>query len=99
VLNPGTSSSYTDLSDISVEFEKSYAEWSGPTGLSGLKSASVPASKVAVVMYSASDSVLDTVVQQTEGVADYVFITSDSQAEAYEGFSPIFADMVASLDK
>lgn len=98
VLNPGTTSAFTDLGDISVEFEKSYEEWKGDTGLSALQAAGVEASKVAAIMYSLPESALDEVVKDAKGTAQWLFLTSDDQAKGYLQFSTIFANMVASVD-
>ena len=98
VLNPGTISAYTDIGDISVEFEKSYDEWKDDTGLSALQAAGVESSKVALIMYSLPESALDAVVQEAKGTADWLFLTSDDQAKGYLQFSSIFANVVASLD-
>ncbi|KAF2679269.1 hypothetical protein K458DRAFT_408306 [Lentithecium fluviatile CBS 122367] len=87
-----------DLADISVEYEKSYDEWGADTGLEALKTASIDSSKVAVIMYSVPESAMDAVVKEAQGTADWLFLTSDNQAEGYLGFSPIFANFVASLD-
>jgi hypothetical protein len=98
VLNPGTVSDYRDLSDISVEFEKSYAEWQGETGLSAMKALSADRNKVAVIMYSMPESALDEVVGEAKGTAPWIFLSSDNQARAYTGYSSVFANLVASLD-
>jgi hypothetical protein len=97
-LNPGTVSDYRDLADISVEFEKSYAEWKGETGPSAMKKLSADRDKIAAIVYSMPESALDEVVGEAKGTAPWVFLSSDNQAKAYTGYSSIFANLVASLD-
>jgi hypothetical protein len=99
VLNPGTASSYTDLCDISVEFEKAYETWNTDQGLTSLRAESADPSKTAVIMYSVPEGVLDVVVTEAEKTAAWLFLTSDNQADGYLNFSPLFANFVASLDK
>ena len=98
VLNPGTISGYTDIADISVEFEKGYDQWKTDGGLTDLQAEGLDPSKVAIIMYSLPESALEEVVKEAEGTAQWFFLTSDDQAQGYLGFSTIFANFVASVD-
>lgn len=94
--------SYINLADITVIFEQDFEQWLEASTFNELRSSIVKSSKLAVILHSVpniSKTVLDFVVDQIEETADWLFLTTISEKdEYYRSFSPIFADLVASVD-
>jgi hypothetical protein len=104
VLNSTTSlqSSYFNLADITVIFEEKFDNWLDASTFDGLQDSKVKRSKLAIILHSMpniSKKVLDYVVEQIEETADWLFLTDIKvKDEYYHSFSPLFAEVVKSVD-
>lgn len=96
-------SSYLNLSDITVIFEETFSNWLDKATFDTLQSHEIRRSKLAVILHSIprlSRKVLDFVVEQVEDAADWVFLTDISQKdEYYHSFGGIFKDLVEAVDR
>ncbi|CAO2656541.1 Nn.00g053440.m01.CDS01 [Neocucurbitaria sp. VM-36] len=94
--------SYLNLTDITVVFEETFDKWLDKSVLDPLQAHKIRRSKLAVILHSLpnlSKQVLDFVIEQVEETADWLFLTDIKENdEYYHSFSPIFADMVKSVD-
>ncbi|KAF2831710.1 hypothetical protein CC86DRAFT_431635 [Ophiobolus disseminans] len=94
--------SYLNLTDITVVFEETFSKWLDKDTFDPLQSHKIRHSKLAVILHSLpnlSKQVLDFVIEQVEETADWLFLTDVKEKdEYYHSFSPVFADMVASVD-
>ena len=94
--------SYVNISDITVIFEETFDKWLNRTTFEALQSHKIKRSKLAVILHSLPDlstRVLDFMVQQVEEAADWLFLTDVRvKDEYYHGFSPMFGDLVKSVD-
>jgi hypothetical protein len=94
--------SYLNLTDITVVFEEAFDKWLDKATLDPLQSHKIRRSKLAVILHSLpnlSRPVLDFMIDQVEETADWLFLTDvQEKDEYYHSFSPIFANMVKSVD-
>ncbi|KAJ4288075.1 hypothetical protein N0V90_012092 [Kalmusia sp. IMI 367209] len=94
--------SYVNLSDITVVFEETFDKWLDRSNFDALQAHRIRRSKLAVILHSLPDlskRVLDFVVEQVQDAADWVFLTDVRvKDEYYHSFSPIFEDLVKSVD-
>lgn len=94
--------SYLNLTDITVVFEETFDKWLDKDTFDPLQSHKIHRSKLAVILHSLpnlSKLVLDFVIEQVEETADWLFLTDVKEKdEYYHSFSPVFTDMVASVD-
>ncbi|KAH7109456.1 Spherulation-specific family 4 [Dendryphion nanum] len=101
--NALATSSYLNLSDITVVFEEKFDRWLNKATFDALQSHKVRRSKLAVILHSIpnlSKKVLDFVVEQVEEAADWVFLTDIGQKdEYYHSFSGFFSDLVEAVDR
>ena len=83
-------------------FEETFEKWLDKDVLDPLQSHKIRRSKLAVILHSLpnlSKQVLDFVIEQVEETADWLFLTDVKEKdEYYHSFSPVFADMIKSLD-
>jgi hypothetical protein len=90
------------LTDLTVVFEETFEKWIDKDTLDPLQSHKIRRSKLAVILHSLPNlgkEVLDFVVEQVEETADWLFLTDvQEKDEYYHSFSPVFAEMVASVD-
>lgn len=90
------------MTDLTVVFEETFEKWIDKDTFIPLQSHKIRRSKLAVILHSLpnlSRQVLDFVVEQVEETADWLFLTDVKEMnEFYHSFSPVFADMVASVD-
>ena len=104
LLNSTTASqySYLNLTDITVVFEEKFEKWIDASTFDALQASNIKRSKLAVILHSVpnlSKKFLDFVVEQVEETADWLFLTDVKvKDEYYHSFSPIFADVVKSVD-
>jgi hypothetical protein len=85
-----------------VVFEETFEKWIDKDTLDPLQSHKIRRSKLAVILHSLPNlgkEVLDFVVEQVEETADWLFLTDvQEKDEYYHSFSPVFEEMVASVD-
>lgn len=83
-------------------FEETFDKWLDKDTFDPLQSHKIRRSKLAVILHSLpnlSKQVLDFVIDQVEETADWLFLTDVKEKdEYYHSFSPVFANMVASVD-
>lgn len=94
--------SYVNLSDITVIFEETFANWLDRPTFDALQAQRIRRSKLAVILHSLPDlslRVLDFVVEQVQDAADWVFLSDITvKDEYYHSFSGIFQNLVKSVD-
>jgi len=94
--------SYVNLTDITVIFEETFDKFLLRENFDALHSSNVRPSKLAIIIHSLPDlskRVLDYVVEQVQEGAEWLFLTDvKAKDEYYHSFSPIFADVVNSVD-
>jgi len=97
-----TQQSYVNLSDITVVFEETFDKWLDRENFNALQAHALNRSKLAIILHSLPDlskRVLDFIVEQVEDAADWLFLTDvKAKDEYYHEFSPLFEDVVKSVD-
>ncbi|KAF2682317.1 hypothetical protein K458DRAFT_390806 [Lentithecium fluviatile CBS 122367] len=94
--------SYINLTDITVVFEETFDKFLLRENFDALQHSKVRRSKLAIILHSLPDlskRVLDYVVEQVQEGAEWLFLTDVKvKDEYYHTFSPIFEDVVRSVD-
>jgi hypothetical protein len=94
--------SYINISDVTVIFEETFDKWLNRPNFDALQAQRIRRSRLAVILHSLPDlskRVLDFVVEQVQDAADWVYLTDIRvKDEYYHSFSPMFEDLVKSVD-
>jgi hypothetical protein len=96
-----------NLSDITVIFEESFTKWLDRPTFDALMTfqnvSSHPKSQIAIMLHSLpnlADSLLNCMIDQLEGMADYMFVTDVAVKDQYwHSFSSLFGGLAKTLDR